>query len=148
MNGLIEAVGQIVAAHASKSPMTSEEIVAEIAKVHSTLSTLSDDSRPKTVALSAVPIRKAFKKSEVVCLLCGKAMKTLTRHLATTHAMKPKEYRNRFGIPHQQSLTAPNFSALRRDMALSRGLPDYLVKARAVRQENLSAKRTASMAKT
>ncbi|MBJ6749471.1 MucR family transcriptional regulator [Geomonas anaerohicana] len=146
MNGLIEAVGQIVAAHASKSPMTSEEIVAEIAKVHSTLSTLNDDSHPKTVALPAVPIHKAFRKSEVICLLCGKAMKSLTRHLATTHAMKPKEYRNRFGIPRQQSLTALSFSALRRDMAIARGLPGYLVKARAVRQENLSAKRTAGRA--
>jgi len=53
--------------------------------------------------------------------------------------MKPREYRKQFNIPASQSLTAKNFSELRKKAALERGLADNLAKARAVRAEKLKA---------
>jgi len=73
-------------------------------------------------------------------MICGKGgMKTLARHLSQVHGMKPREYRKQFNIPASQSLTAKNFSELRKKAALERGLADNLAKARAVRAEKLKA---------
>ena len=75
-------------------------------------------------------------------MICGKGgMKTLARHLAQMHNMKPGAYRKQFGIPSSQPLTAKNFSEARKRMARERGLADNLAKARAVRAEKLKAKK-------
>lgn len=146
VNGVIEAVGQIVAAQISQRAMTSDEIIAEMRKVHRALSALNESATAKTGKqenpVPAVPLKHAFKKSEVLCMLCGKGgMQSLARHLWFAHSMKPKDYRKKFGIPPDQALTAADFSTHRRAVALSYGLAGHLVKARAVRQEQLKAKR-------
>ena len=72
-------------------------------------------------------------------MICGKGMKTLTRHLKTAHDLKPGQYRKQFGIPRSQSLAARNYSESRRQMALDRGLGEKLAKARAARAKNKAA---------
>ncbi len=75
-------------------------------------------------------------------MVCGKGgMKTLARHLAQVHGMKPGEYKKQFGIPSGQALTAKNFSEARRKMAQDRGLADNLAKAREIRAAKLKAKK-------
>jgi len=69
----------------------------------------------------------------VICMICGKAMKTLARHLKTSHGLKPGEYRKQFDIPRTQPLAAKAYSESRRQMAVDRGLGDNLAKARAAR---------------
>jgi predicted transcriptional regulator len=144
MTNMVEAVSRIVTAHISMRSMISEEVIAEINSVHAALSNLDRDGRAKTTThegMPTVPQRQAFRKSEVVCMICGKGgMRTLARHLNYAHSMKPGEYRRKFGIPKQQPLTARDFSAQRRALATAHGLADHLVKARAVRAEKIKAK--------
>ena len=64
-------------------------------------------------------------------MICGKEMKTLSRHLKSAHDLTPKEYRQKFDIPKNQPLAAKNYSESRRQMAIARGLGDNLAKARA-----------------
>jgi len=93
-------------------------------------------------------LKKAFQADQVCCMICGKAgMKTLTRHLAKVHGMKPGEYRKQFGIPSSQPLTAKKFSEARKQMARDRGLADNLAKARAVRAAKNQEKKTAAAEK-
>jgi predicted transcriptional regulator len=66
-------------------------------------------------------------------MICGKAMKTLARHLKTAHGMTASEYRKQFDIPRTQPLAARAYSESRRQMAIDRGLGDNLAKARAER---------------
>ncbi len=91
---------------------------------------------------SSLSIKEAFKKNEVVCLVCGKGgFKTLARHLSTAHGMKPGAYKKQFGIPSKQALSAKSYSESRRKMAQDRGLADNLAKAREVRMANIEAKK-------
>lgn len=141
MATIIEMVAEIVTAHASSRAMSGDELLETIKKVHSTMSKL-ESGQPAEVATEeakpALTLKQAFKKDEIICMICGKGkMKTLTRHLAKEHSMKPGEYRKQFGIPREQSLTAKLFSEKRRQAALDRGLADNLAKARAVRAEKL-----------
>ena len=66
-------------------------------------------------------------------MICGQGFKTLKRHLAQAHDLKPGQYRKQFNIPSSMSLTAKSYSESRRQSAIDRGLGDNLAKARAVR---------------
>lgn len=141
---LLELTANIVSSHASVSEMSGEELIAELQKVHAALQKLDtaaetpEQAEPKAPAVS---LKKAFQPDQVTCMICGKSgMKTLARHLAQVHDMKPGAYRKQFGIPRTQPLTAKNFSEARRQMAQDRGLADNLAKARAVRAAKIKAK--------
>jgi predicted transcriptional regulator len=145
---IIELAAQIVSSHASTSHLSSEELVLEIQKVHAALKALEGGqavAAPEAeYAKAAITIKQAFKKDEVICMICNKGkMKTLARHLMQVHNMKPGEYRKQFGIPSKQSLTAKSFSESRRQMAMDRGLADNLAKAREVRAAKLKEKKAA-----
>lgn len=139
MPTLLEMAVEIVAAHASSTSMSKEELVAELAEIHKTLVALEKGEAPGTEAAEevaeapAISRKKAFGKDKVVCMLCGKEMKTLARHLKTAHEMKPADYRKQFDIPRDQPLAARSYSESRRQMAVERGLGENLAKARAAR---------------
>lgn len=143
---LVELAANIVSSHASVNEMSTEELLQEIQKVYTALQQLeaagttvqAAETEQKAPAMS---LKKAFQADQVYCMICGRGgMKTLARHLAQTHGMKPGEYRKQFGIPSSQPLTARNFSEGRRKMAHDRGLADNLAKARAVRAAKLAEK--------
>lgn len=146
MSTLVEIAAQLVAAHASKTPMSSDEILVEISKVHAALKKLEGGQSVEPVEEAkpaALNLKDAFKKNEVICLICGKGgFKTLSRHLSTSHGLRPAEYKKQFGIPSKQSLSAKAYSESRKKMALDRGLADNLAKAREVRMANIEAKKS------
>jgi predicted transcriptional regulator len=140
MATLLEMAAEIVAAHASTTSMTKEELVSELVELHQALSALEkgDSVTAETAEVvdeagPAVSRKKAFGKDKIICMICGKEMKTLARHLKTAHGLKPGEYRKQFDIPRTQPLAARNYSESRRQMAVDRGLGDNLAKARAAR---------------
>ncbi len=139
MANLLEMAADIVAAHASTTTMTKEELVAELAEIHNALAALEKgeavavEAAEEETSAPAVSRKKAFGKDQVFCMICGKGMKTLARHLRTAHGMTPGEYRKQFDIPRTQSLAARSYSETRRQMAVDRGLGDNLAKARAAR---------------
>ena len=144
MATLVEIAAQLVSSHASSTPMTSDELLAEISKVHAALKSLEagETLEGAEEAKPSLTLKEAFKKNEVVCLVCGKGgFKTLARHLSTAHGMKPGAYKKQFGIPSKQALSAKSYSEARRKMAQDRGLADNLAKAREVRMANIEAKK-------
>ena len=145
---LLELTANIVSSHASVSAMSGEELLLELQKVHTalqSLETMTAEKAEQETRGPAVPRKKAFQADQISCMICGKSgMKTLARHLAQVHNIKPGAYRKRFGIPGSQALTARNFSEARRKMAQERGLADNLVKARAVRAAKIKAKTVVS----
>jgi len=146
MATLVEIAAQIVASHASNTPMTSDQLIFEIGKVHNALKNLEAGQPVETVeeTKTVLTVKEAFKKGEIICMVCGKGgFKTLARHLSTAHGLKPGEYRKQFGISSKQPLSARNYSEARRKMAMERGLADNLAKAREVRMANIEAKKAA-----
>lgn len=140
MATLLEMAAEIVAAHASTTPMSKEELIQEVAELHKALSSLEKGeelaiaaSAEEAPAGPAVSRKKAFGKDKIVCMICGKAMKTLARHLKSAHGMTAAEYRKQFDIPRTQPLAARAYSETRRQMAVDRGLGENLAKARAAR---------------
>lgn len=137
MASLLDMATNIVSAHASNSAMSKAELLAELQDVYFTLSRMEGESPAEPREEEGAPVvskKKAFGKNQVFCMLCGKGMKTLGRHLRTAHDIKPSEYRKKFGIPRTQSLASKAYSETRRQMAVERGLGENLARARAAKR--------------
>lgn len=137
MANIMEMAADIIAAHASTTPMSKEELIAELNEVHSALSALEKGETTEAGEVVAdTPViskKKAFGKDKIHCMICGKGFKTLSRHLKTAHDMSATEYRKQFDIPRSQSLASKNYSESRRQMAIERDLAGNLAKARAAK---------------
>lgn len=141
----IELAAGILSSHASMVSMTTKELIKELGELYGTLDAL-DKGEPvagteeAVEARPTITMRKAFGVNKVTCMICGKKMKTLARHLKAAHQMTSQEYRKEFGIPRTQPLAASAYSEKRAKMARDLGLGENLAKARAARRQ--AAKRS------
>ena len=130
---VLKLTAQIVMSHASMSELTPEELVEEIKEVYGVLSSLEAESMSEeqimekagegeVVKKPPVPLKDIVKAKYVVCLECGKKMKTLKTHLRKAHNLAPKEYYQRFGLdPKKFPLVCKDYSEQRSRMAKERG---------------------------
>ena len=148
MATLLEMAVELVSAHACNTTMTKDELIAEIASVYQALAALEKGEATITEGSAGeevkpvISAKKSIGKNAITCLICGKSMKTLARHLKTAHDLKPGQYRKQFGIPRSQSLAAKSYSESRRQMAIDRGLGDKLALARAARGTKAATPKT------
>ena len=56
-------------------------------------------------------IRKSITPDYLICLEDGKKLKMLKRHLRTTYDMSPQDYREKWGLPADYPMVAPNYAA-------------------------------------
>jgi predicted transcriptional regulator len=71
----------------------------------------------------SIQLKNIVTSKHVVCLQCGKKLKTLKRHLEKAHGLKPKEYYQRFNLdPKKGWLVCKDYSKTRSQMAKDRGL--------------------------
>lgn len=135
MSNILEMAVGIVSAHASTTAMTKDELISELTEVHAALKKIEcSDMLAEEEAIEqqpAISFKKAFGKDKVTCMICGKAMTTLGRHIRTVHQITPAEYRKQFDIPRTQPLASKAYSEQRKQMAIERGLGEKLAKARA-----------------
>lgn len=146
MSSLIDVSANLVTLQASKAPMSVDQILSEIGRVHKALTDLESGKQINIIGetISTISNKDAFKKNEIVCMVCGKGgFKTLGLHLTTAHTMTASMYRKQFGIPRTQSLTAKTYSQARRQSALDRGLADNLAMAREVRRAKIEVQEAA-----
>ncbi|MGH7087896.1 MAG: MucR family transcriptional regulator [Stellaceae bacterium] len=112
----------VVAAYLRRNVLPSTQIADVIASVYRSLRTIeaaggsSDGLRP------AVPIRKSVQGDYLVCLEDGKKLKMLKRHLRSTYNLTPEQYRNKWGLPVDYPMVAPNYAVERSAFAKKIGL--------------------------
>ncbi len=115
---------QIVAAYAGNNKVTPTKIPAVIESVYASLSRLDvhDEAVPKAKQKPAVPIEKSLTANYLICLEDGQKLKTLKRHLRTTHSLTPEDYRAKWGLSPDYPMVAPNYAKRRSDFAKQFGL--------------------------
>ena len=70
----------------------------------------------------AVPVKKSITPDFIVCLEDGKKFKSLKRHLRTQYNMTPEQYRDKWSLPPDYPMVAPNYAAARSQLAKQMGL--------------------------
>jgi len=128
----VELAAEVVAAFISNNPLPRGELPALIQAVHSAVERLGKglESAPPQVEMKspAVPIRKSVTPDYLICLEDGKKFKSLRRHLAG-HGLTPEQYREKWKLPSDYPMVAPNYAAQRSAMAKQIGLGQFVRKA-------------------
>ena len=120
---LLGLTAEIVSAHVSNNPVSISDLPNLIQEVYRTLSTVG---QPVVVVAEkpqpAVPIKKSITPEFLICLEDGRKLKMLKRHLKTAYKMTPEEYRERWGLPSDYPMVAPNYAKHRSTLAKKIGL--------------------------
>ncbi len=121
---LVELTAKIVAAYVSNNSIIASELPQLINETHAALAratgqaveTEREEQRPK------VSVKKSVMPDYIICLEDGKKFKSLKRHLRTHYNMTPEEYREKWALPHDYPMVAPNYARQRSDLAKKMGL--------------------------
>jgi predicted transcriptional regulator len=120
----IGLTAEIVSAYVSNNTVASADIPALINQVHSALLRVSSgEAQPSSEPLKpAVPVKRSIHADFIVCLEDGKKFKSLKRHLRSQYNMTPEQYREKWGLPPDYPMVAPNYAAARSQLAKQMGL--------------------------
>jgi predicted transcriptional regulator len=132
---ILRLTTEITVSHASITELSTQELVGEIKDVYNVLASLEcGEVIPETMASETAPEAEMVKKppiplkdivtqKHVVCLECGKKMRTLKAHIRKAHGLMPKQYFERFGLdPKKYPLVCREYSEQRSQMAKDRAL--------------------------
>jgi predicted transcriptional regulator len=133
----LKLTAQIVISHASMSELTPKELVDEIKSVFNVLAALEDrealleaaegvvEPGPEAAVVKkpSIPLDEIVQEKYVVCLECGKKMRTLKAHLRKSHQLAPADYFRRYSLdPKKYPLVCKEYSEQRRKLAKEKGL--------------------------
>ena len=120
----IEHVASIVSAYVTNNSVAAGDMPTLINEVHSALLRVgSGVAAPAPEAPKpAVPAKKSVTGDFIVCLEDGRKFKSLKRHLRTQYDMSPDEYREKWGLPPDYPMVAPNYAKARSTLAKQMGL--------------------------
>ena len=122
---LIELATQIVAAYVAKNPVEQADLPKLITEVHRALEQVASGAGRKedgSEAKPAVNVKRSITPDYLICLEDGKKFKSLKRHLRTHFNLSPEQYREKWGLPADYPMVAPNYANSRSKLAKNMGL--------------------------
>lgn len=123
-SAIVELTADIVAAYVGNNAVPAADLPNLINDVYQALAAAIGGTKEKEVVEEkpAVPVRRSVTPEHIVCLEDGKKFKSLKRHLRTHHNMTPEEYREKWGLPADYPMVAPNYAEARSSLAKKMGL--------------------------
>ena len=121
---LVNITATIVAAYVSNNSISSTDLPSLIAETHAALSRAAGRSVPveREESKPKIAVKKSVMPDHIVCLEDGKKFKSLKRHLRTHYNLSPEEYREKWALPHDYPMVAPNYARARSELAKKMGL--------------------------
>lgn len=124
---LVELATRIVAAYVTNHSVAAADLPQLIADTHAAVTRAAqrvntpgaadrDDAKPK------IAIKKSVMPDYIICLEDGKKFKSLKRHLRTHYNLSPEQYREKWGLPPDYPMVAPNYAVARSNLAKKMGL--------------------------
>lgn len=127
---LAQLTSEIVSAYVGGNAIDSAALPDLIAAVHESLLQLTrpggsqDAERPTP----PVPIKKSITPDYLISLEDGQPYKSLKRHL-NSRGLSPVQYREKWGLPSDYPMVAPNYARQRSELAKTMGLGRKRVEA-------------------
>ena len=99
------------------------EVSEMIAVVHAALQRAqSGETGPVHGQTPAVPIEDSLREDALVCLEAGLEFQSLKRHLRVKYNLTPEAYREKWGLPRDYPMVAPDYAKRRSALAKRSGL--------------------------
>lgn len=119
---LLELTADIVAAYAANNEISAEAVPALIGDVYAALNAAGQDALEPEPLIPAVPVTESLTDDYIICLEDGEQYKSLKRHIRTNHDLTPMAYREKWGLPKDYPMVAPNYAKERSALAKKSGL--------------------------
>ncbi|MFC3694310.1 MucR family transcriptional regulator [Chenggangzhangella methanolivorans] len=130
----VALTGDVVSAYVGNNSVAVADLPTLIQSIHGALSAAAKGQKAEPIAEPAKPavsVKKSVTPDFIICLEDGKQFKSLKRHLRTKYDMSPEEYREKWGLPHDYPMVAPNYAAARSELAKQMGLGQKRAAAKA-----------------
>ena len=115
---IVELTAEVVSAYVASNSVPRPELPSLIERIHSTFQGLG---KPAAIKLAppdpAVPVKSSVTADYLICLEDGRKFRSLRRHLMTKYGMTPEEYRAKWNLPRDYPMVAPNYAAVRSNLA-------------------------------
>lgn len=126
----VQLAAEIAAAYMANNSVAPGDIPGLLKSIHAALRDMAGASvaaaqipvEEPEPPKPAVPINKTVTPDHIVCLEDGQSFRSLKRHLGTAHNMTPQQYREKWGLPADYPMVAPNYAEARSEMAKKIGL--------------------------
>jgi predicted transcriptional regulator len=120
---IVSIAADIVAAYVSNNPLPVGELPKLIGDIHAALQGIGTPATEPVVRQEpVVSIRKSVTPDHIICLEDGKKFKSLKRHIGVHYNLSPEEYRQKWNLPSDYPMVAPNYAATRSALAKASGL--------------------------
>ena len=122
----LELTSEVISSYVANNPVSTNELPSLIAEVYAAFKKVDSRtaSEPAVKSKPAVPVKKSMTDDYIICLEDGKKFKSLKRHLRSHYDMSPEEYREKWGLPYDYPMVAPEYakksSALAKDIGLGK----------------------------
>jgi predicted transcriptional regulator len=123
---MIELAADIVSAYVSNNSVPVGDLAALIGDVHAALTRVAGGVAAPVAVLEAqkpaTSVKKSITPDYLICLEDGKKFKSLKRHLRSQYNISPEQYREKWGLPADYPMVAPNYAEARSQLAKKMGL--------------------------
>ena len=117
---------RVIAGYVSNNRLSGEQLPELIEAVYRSLSTAEAPVAAAAARAARIELVVAVKQSvfadHLACLACGASFSMLKRHLQTEHQLTPIAYRERYGLPRDYPIVAPDYAKVRSRLAKKAGL--------------------------
>ncbi len=131
---LLRLSADIVSSYVGRNAVGASALEDLLSDVYQSLSRLGHApaaAGPAPRQRPAVPVARSVQHDFIVCLEDGKKLKMLKRHLRTAYKLSPDDYRQRWGLPGDYPMVAPNYAKKRSSLAKKIGLGTKRARKRA-----------------
>lgn len=120
-NTTITWAAKIVSAYTSSHSVSQDQLPTLVNVVHEALSQATGCRETSNEDRSSLA-RRSVTPDYIISLESGRRLKTLKRYLMAKYGLTPDQYREKWGLPEDYPMVAPNYSAKRRGIAVANGL--------------------------
>lgn len=122
---VIKMATDLVVAQTHAQQLTPDEVRELLLSTHATLLALqsretvdaSESPGPLSTSAARTDWRSSILRHAITCMECGATFKQLSARHLRTHGLDPRSYRDKYGIPRTQALSARAITAHRRQLA-------------------------------
>ena len=120
---LVSLTAELVAAYVGNNAVQQGDLPQLIASIHASLRGLGSAASPVQAErpVPPIPIKRSITPDYIVSLEDGRHYKSLKRHLAG-RGLTPEQYRQKWGLPGDYPMVAPNYAKQRSELAKAAGL--------------------------
>lgn len=123
---ILQMASSIVAAYVGNNTVPQAELPKLISDTYRALQSVAAGAEPSIDAPAAlkpaINVKKSVMPEFIVCLEDGKKFKSLKRHLRSHYNLSPEQYRDKWGLPPDYPMVAPNYATTRSNLAKRMGL--------------------------